>query len=176
MSLFRQNGTAGAIDVFGRALGEDNKCGAVARTCLHDGASSCGHSLHINRGTDWFVLDALGLGNTSALQHIRTGAALAFLVRQESLDEDMDALWQWLCLPGRRAASDKVSVNLDVSRYSDATAHRHNDTWLSPTAAANFAMHTLRESFALEELERLAENGLERGAPPAVHASALLPS
>ena len=150
----------GAVDIFARTLlvnSINSTCAMTARACLLESDAMCGANRHLNRGTDWYTLEQRG-GNTSVMARLHEGTARILLVRQESLEADVAMMWDWLCVP----AHERVAMQ-EFDRHSwistQITALRHNDTNVSAVGRQGIAQHVVREQYAMDELERLADNG-----------------
>ena len=90
---------------------------------------------------------------TSVLERIRHGRTRAFLVRLEQIEQDMDELWDWLCVP---PASRPLH-----GMHTHAEYNRSHDKYLSPEGLAQLQRHLGPEYHYLEQLESVADNGMK---------------
>jgi len=168
----------GALDAFALELDKDTVCGKIARRCLHEAHGSmlpsgthhregvhtepyqtqCGH---INMGFEHY-LGHEHFGQMSLLERIRTQQSRAFLVRAQSMNQDIDAMWDWLCVPPE---------NRNRTQIDNVEGHekrRYHDKYLSPEGRLNLKGHLSTEYQMLEALEQLADNGRDRAMAPRV--------
>jgi hypothetical protein len=166
------NGTTpGAADAFARALSSPELCGQMARRCVLEGietvagpkgefdTSYCGH---LNQNTQHYV-SRIHSAQETPLNAIRRGRTRAFLVRQESMDADLEGMYNWLCLPpGGWNPKVMVPEVVPTIKYdgNSADQDRHTDTFLSQPARSSLYAALRTEFQVLEALEQLADNGV----------------
>jgi hypothetical protein len=136
----------GGVNRFAEALDEDSRCGLLARTCLHQPSAQC---MHLGRGHYYYLV-------ASALMDVLMGEGKhVAIVRQESLESDVDALLEWLCVAAEaRAPLDDLKT----------TYRRSSDTRLSAKGRAALERHLGGEHYAKERIEGLDSL---KTAPPA---------
>ena len=170
-----------AVDAFARSFEDDGACGNVSRTCTRSAwaveTRLCGSNPHLAMGVEWFVSQPHG-GQQTVLERVRRGLARAFIVRTEAFEDDMDALWEWLCVPthlrppiartnDQSGNSNGGSTDSSHDKFSDMLPPgdifnmdlRSNDTVLSAAGRDAMARALEPEQRAIDELEALAENG-----------------
>jgi len=136
----------GAMSAFAEALGDDSVCGTIARACLFDPAFDCGGS-HISRGY------AYGLRDTGLLDVLRQDTTRrVWLVRQESFDEDLAGLYDWLCVPAELRLMEYIKGHTEPYE-------RKTDTQLSERGETQLRAALQMEYYVKDILEGLADNG-----------------
>jgi hypothetical protein len=160
-----------SADSFAISLGVTDPCGKTARTCVHNDTVVCGSNRHLARGLDWYTSSVRG-GTMTVIDRVRAGRARAFLVRTESYEDDVAALWDWLCVPAdlgaeakRRGDSETEWTTHNTERHG-MSKPRKNDTLISDEGQHALEQHTAEERQALTALEELAENGRRRVEVP----------
>jgi len=132
----------GGMSRFAEALGEQTRCGWLARTCLvSPGEHLCSH---LGKGHHYYLI-ASGL-----LPILQRDDKHVAVVSHENLDADLDAVLDWLCVP----RSQRPRIGHERSSYA-----RSNDTEL--TERGRMAMESFLgpERYAIESVLLQSEAG-----------------
>jgi hypothetical protein len=126
-------------NTFAEGLGEEGECGDLARKLLHDTAWL---ATHINTGPSFYIM------NSAALKGMYQEGVRTYAVRTEHIEDDMQGLMDWLCLP---RLSEMPAV------YTESYP-RKNDTELSELGRARLAAHVIEDYYANSAVGVLADN------------------
>jgi len=137
----------GGFNEFAESLEDESVCGHIGRRCMHEPVCA-----HISKGYEDSITTNF-YGDVPLDTLIRNGAQ-TFLVRQESYDDDMEALFKWLCIP--------LDLMPPAMTTHDDEYKRKNDTGVSARGMASMAKHLSSETYWYEFLETLADNGRSR--------------
>ena len=138
--------TTGGANAFAEAMGEDTECGALARACIYEPQSAdCGHT---GRGMAHYVKD------TGLLEVLRRDDKHTYAIRTETFDDDVDGLWDWLCVP-RPSRPEMIYTHTDD--YA-----RKKDTALSASGEARLRSVLSTEYYVKQTIEGLADNAPSR--------------
>ena len=132
----------GAAAAFAEALEEESECGALARGCLHEPALGC---QHIGKGHAYYLRD------TGLLELLKRDDKRVFVVREESFEADVAALWEWMCLPASR-------VPLLARAHTEQRSPRSSDKELTAAGEAALRAHLAHEYHVKRVVEALADN------------------
>jgi hypothetical protein len=175
--------SAGAIEEFANALsGASTKCGKLARRCTQEAVekvwergkkvttaiSYCGH---MNLNHKHYLAHVHSEKVLTPLNAMRAGVTRAYVVRSESVEEDLKGLWSWLCMPPDAWNDQKfipATNHIPVAYHTDGSLPRHQDTWLSKEGRASLIGALVNEYQVIESLEQLADNGHDADSAPKV--------
>lgn len=156
----------GGVNAFAESLDSEGACADIARRALQEPASGSGH---LAKGYAWHLsMSATPSGVNGYAQTLldlmRLPGKHVFHVAQENLDDDVAAMWRWLCVADPPALLDEVANPLVTPRAIE----RHADTALSEAGRAALEAHLKAEYYYLNAVNWLTENSLSSaidGAP-----------
>lgn len=146
-----------------RQLNESGICGDLVRSCTTDAYMDCGISPQIARGAAYFLSTPFGSDHRQTVMSLagpevwRSGDDVkpqrrpTFLVRTESIDDDLAGLYEWLCVPEQlrqpAAHANKFDRLGGEPEEVDEAGREIMRQW------------TLEERQAINMMETLADNG-----------------
>lgn len=164
----------GAVEQFALSLSDPySACGKLSRRALTEYVGmvdpgditkgQIGYFGHLNMG-HMFYMGYDRNGEQSNLNQVRLGKTKMFLVRADSLVEDLQKALQWLCMPNVDIEQFLQNEVPELTTKPDGTrmSSRHDDTELSPEARKSMETMLGAEYSLLEQLEMLAVNGRDK--------------
>ena len=134
--------TTGGANAFAEAMGEDSECGSLARACIYEPQSAdCGHT---GRGMAHYVKD------TGLLEVLRRDDKHTYAIRTETFNDDVEGLWDWLCVP---ESSRPEMIYTHTDDYA-----RKKDTKLTALGEARLRSVLSTEYYVKQTIEGLADN------------------
>jgi len=144
----------GGVARFADAMAGHGECANLARACLHDSGMYCNH---LSKGHSYFLVQ------NGLLSLLRRPDKHAYVVRAEHLEEDINGLLDWLCVP-----ADARHVTLP---HAHTGYPREADTNVSALGRRNLRENLAHEHYAKDAVEQLADSARpqsEWGVPRAL--------
>ena len=144
-------GASAFAEAFAANVPQD-ACTDVAKRTLSEASAGSGH---LSKGYAWYLSKSKGPSVAeTVIDQMRRPGKHVYHVAQENLDDDMDGLWDWLCVANPPTA--------ESDGLEDATSERgiarHADTTLSDKGRAALTAYLQDEYYYLNIVNRLSEN------------------